>query len=423
MSMKRKIIRHPHGLYLTANTRPWLHNIRTKKSNHSLVRLVLTCRRNSLSPALTNITRIPVMVDQGPLFSTFIELIVVTTVLAVDYVHYPIQYHSQTDRGTYNFGYDTGLFGAHSFRKEHRDESGIVRGRYGYTDPHGKLRIIHYEAGTFGYHAWGDVYPDGWPQSHLPENSLHFSGSSSGQHSSQTTKIMASPVPSPIRFSESSNVLQAYIHSTENDFINSEHKTTKYPQSSFERRHISPPTVPNIDQFQKPRSSFLKTAQSSNWYKFLPSITFLHSFERPSLRRSEGSAARSNGYSRTILEINVDNSKRTEGTEHNTDDFISPKSSNQITTVNIKNRVNIPKTTDKKGGSYWNENGIEVSSGIVNKKEILMSNTDNIEVSSTRRHVSKTSNMKNVNDVNGPRNKNNKNQWIIHVGNTEVPTN
>lgn len=363
------------------------------------------------------------MADQGPLFSTFIGLIIVTTVLAVDYVHYPIQYHSQTDRGTYNFGYDTGLFGAHSFRKEHRDESGIIRGRYGYTDPHGKLRVIHYEAGTFGYHAWGDVHPDGWPQGHSPQNFLHFSGSSSGQYSPKTTKIIASPVPSPKRFPKSSNVLQAYIHSTENDFINSENKTTKYPQPSFKRRHISPSTVPNIDQFQKPRSSFLKTAQSSNWYKFLPSKSFLHSFERPSSHKSEASAFRSNGYSRTILEINVDSSKRTEGTEQNTDDFISPKSSNQITTVNIKDRVNISENTDKKSGSYWNENGIEVSSGMVDEKEILMSNTENIEVSSSRRHVNKTSNMKNVNDVNGPTNKNNKNQWIIHVGNTEVSTN
>ncbi|XP_076315696.1 adult-specific rigid cuticular protein 11.9-like isoform X2 [Tachypleus tridentatus] len=61
------------------------------------------------------------------------------------------RYHSQTDRGTYNFGYDTGSFGAHSFHHEERDDNGIVRGRYGYTDPYGKLRIVQYEAGPFGY--------------------------------------------------------------------------------------------------------------------------------------------------------------------------------------------------------------------------------------------------------------------------------
>ncbi|XP_076315694.1 adult-specific rigid cuticular protein 11.9-like isoform X1 [Tachypleus tridentatus] len=92
-----------------------------------------------------------IMFSRGCLYILLLELFIFANVRAVNYVRYPIQYHSQTDRGTYNFGYDTGSFGAHSFHHEERDDNGIVRGRYGYTDPYGKLRIVQYEAGPFGY--------------------------------------------------------------------------------------------------------------------------------------------------------------------------------------------------------------------------------------------------------------------------------
>lgn len=75
-----------------------------------------------------------------------------------DFVHNPIQYHRQNPRsGSYNYGYDTGLFGSHSFHMENKDaSSGQVRGRYGYTDPDGKLRLTYYTAGPQGF----NVVPD-----------------------------------------------------------------------------------------------------------------------------------------------------------------------------------------------------------------------------------------------------------------------
>lgn len=87
----------------------------------------------------------------------FLSLIIVVN--CEDYVHNPIQYHRQNPRsGSYNYGYDTGLFGSHSFHQENRDaNNGQVRGRYGYTDPDGKLRLTYYTAGPQGF----NVYPDG----------------------------------------------------------------------------------------------------------------------------------------------------------------------------------------------------------------------------------------------------------------------
>lgn len=71
---------------------------------------------------------------------------------SIDYTHDQLQYQSlSTKSGAYNFGYDTGLFGAHSFHQQWRDEDGEVRGRFGYTDPNGDLRITHYRAGRDGY--------------------------------------------------------------------------------------------------------------------------------------------------------------------------------------------------------------------------------------------------------------------------------
>jgi len=91
-------------------------------------------------------------------------ILLISLVSAEDYVHSPIQYQSQTDGGTYNFGYDTGLFGSHQFHQEYKDDSGQVRGRYGYTDPFGKLRLVHYTSGPQGYEVVSDTEADKTPK-------------------------------------------------------------------------------------------------------------------------------------------------------------------------------------------------------------------------------------------------------------------
>ncbi|XP_035212730.1 uncharacterized protein LOC118186709 [Stegodyphus dumicola] len=87
--------------------------------------------------------------------------------------HRDFQYNSLVDSrtGRYNFAYDTGNDNdiAHSLHMEYRDANGIVRGRYGYTDPRGKLRVVEYEAGPDGFKARGDVGPDLFPHDEAPE--------------------------------------------------------------------------------------------------------------------------------------------------------------------------------------------------------------------------------------------------------------
>lgn len=55
---------------------------------------------------------------------------------------------------------------------EYKDADGVVRGRYGYTDPNGKLRVVEYEAGPNGFVARGDVGPDSFPHDQTPETKL-----------------------------------------------------------------------------------------------------------------------------------------------------------------------------------------------------------------------------------------------------------
>ncbi|XP_065290604.1 adult-specific rigid cuticular protein 15.7-like isoform X2 [Dermacentor albipictus] len=64
---------------------------------------------------------------------------------------YLVQDHA--GKGTYKFGYDTGE-GAQqqNFRQEERTSDGTVRGRYGFTDANGYLRVIEYIADETGYH-------------------------------------------------------------------------------------------------------------------------------------------------------------------------------------------------------------------------------------------------------------------------------
>ena len=86
-----------------------------------------------------------------------LPILFLTAVFAEDLVHNPIQYHSQTPRGSYNYGYDTGLYGSHSFHQENRNANGQVRGRYGYTDPDGNLRLTYYTAGPQGFNVIKDT--------------------------------------------------------------------------------------------------------------------------------------------------------------------------------------------------------------------------------------------------------------------------
>ncbi|KAH7946587.1 hypothetical protein HPB52_001622 [Rhipicephalus sanguineus] len=61
------------------------------------------------------------------------------------------QYLVQDQAGSYKFGYDTGAQ-QHHFRQEERTSDGTVRGRYGFTDANGYLRVIEYVADETGYH-------------------------------------------------------------------------------------------------------------------------------------------------------------------------------------------------------------------------------------------------------------------------------
>ncbi|KAI1297652.1 hypothetical protein HDE_04482 [Halotydeus destructor] len=94
-------------------------------------------------------------------YAPLVLVSLVTLASAADYVHNPIHYHSQNDKGAYNFGYDTGLFGSHQFHQETKQPDGSVTGRYGYTDPDGKLRLVYYRAGKeTGYEIIKDVASD-----------------------------------------------------------------------------------------------------------------------------------------------------------------------------------------------------------------------------------------------------------------------
>ncbi|PNF14884.1 hypothetical protein B7P43_G05135 [Cryptotermes secundus] len=53
--------------------------------------------------------------------------------------------------GSYHFGYDTGLMRYQSFREEVRDPTGRIKGKFGFIDPRGLLRITEYTADKLGY--------------------------------------------------------------------------------------------------------------------------------------------------------------------------------------------------------------------------------------------------------------------------------
>ncbi|GBM20545.1 hypothetical protein AVEN_123280-1, partial [Araneus ventricosus] len=64
--------------------------------------------------------------------------------------HYNIQ--NFAGPGTYKFGYDTGPGPNQSFRQEERGPGGEVKGRYGYVEPSGALRVVEYMADSTGFH-------------------------------------------------------------------------------------------------------------------------------------------------------------------------------------------------------------------------------------------------------------------------------
>lgn len=123
-----------------------------------------------------------------------LPVIIVIAVRAEDYVHNPIQYHSQSPKGsTYNYGYDTGLYGSHSFHQEKKDKNGQVRGRYGYTDPDGNLRLTYYTAGPQGFNVVKDA-PD--PQPDVTHSGVTYHDNGPVVHVSSLSR----PVPAPCRY-------------------------------------------------------------------------------------------------------------------------------------------------------------------------------------------------------------------------------
>ncbi|XP_076357702.1 uncharacterized protein LOC143250688 [Tachypleus tridentatus] len=54
--------------------------------------------------------------------------------------------------GTYKYGYNTGSGPSQSFRHEEKAYNGTVRGRWGYINPYGYLKVTEYEADDTGYH-------------------------------------------------------------------------------------------------------------------------------------------------------------------------------------------------------------------------------------------------------------------------------
>ena len=131
------------------------------------------------------------------LFYYFFFLFTFQTIVQVEcenYIHNPIQYYSQNQKGSYNFGYDTGVWGAHQFHQENKDESGEVRGRYGYTDPDGNLRLVYYTAGVNGFNSWS---PDDQPSTPSASFSSPYAYSYASASKSQSS--VQSPSPSNVQ--------------------------------------------------------------------------------------------------------------------------------------------------------------------------------------------------------------------------------
>lgn len=73
-----------------------------------------------------------------------------TAIPAGKQTQYLVQDHA--GKGSYKFGYDTGDGPHQNFRQEERSSDGTVRGRYGFMDANGYLRIVEYVADDSGFH-------------------------------------------------------------------------------------------------------------------------------------------------------------------------------------------------------------------------------------------------------------------------------
>lgn len=105
------------------------------------------------STSLLSLNQTTGFAAMSPLSALLLSLCVASSVYSADLVDHSIQYQRfNPSHGSYNYGYDTGLSGSHSFHQENKDPvTGTVRGRFGYTDPNGHLRLTNYEAGPNGY--------------------------------------------------------------------------------------------------------------------------------------------------------------------------------------------------------------------------------------------------------------------------------
>ncbi|XP_053210007.1 uncharacterized protein LOC128393815 [Panonychus citri] len=166
----------------------------------------------------------------------FAFFLMVGLVVCDDYVHNPIQYQSLNNRGGYNFGYDTGLSGSHQFHQESKDDFGVVRGRYGYTDPNGKLRLVYYSSDAVnGYKAWG---PD------IPESTNNQPKSLKVQESKTSSRIIypQSPASKVSAIKSSKVIIQPYPLPPPSKIVQREqviHKTHYSPADTFRSRYTS----------------------------------------------------------------------------------------------------------------------------------------------------------------------------------------
>lgn len=143
-------------------------------------------------------------------------LLLLGSCIADDYVHNPIQYHSQTPKGSYNYGYDTGLFGSHSFHQENKDKNGQVRGRYGYTDPDGNLRLTYYTAGPQGFNVIKDTpAPNPAPVVHDTHSGVTHLDDGPAVHVSSHSR----PVPAPCKYRDPPCTQKSKFRSSNNSML------------------------------------------------------------------------------------------------------------------------------------------------------------------------------------------------------------
>jgi len=71
------------------------------------------------------------------------------------------QIHGHDGPHSYRYGYDTGNGYNRQFRYEEKDGKGQLKGRYGFFDQYGDLKVVNYSADPYkGYHAEGAGVPE-----------------------------------------------------------------------------------------------------------------------------------------------------------------------------------------------------------------------------------------------------------------------